>query len=55
MEDAFKAGVIFAIIIVAIVALVVWLARIVAKIIMKKFNLSFQENTEVTEKRMNQH
>ena len=47
MEDAFKAGVIFAIIIVAIIALVVWLARIVARIIMKKFDLSFEEDQEV--------
>ena len=47
MADAFKAGVIFAIIIVAIIALVVWLARIVARIIMKKFDLSFEEDQEV--------
>jgi hypothetical protein len=43
MEDAFKAGVIFAIIIVAIIALVVWLARMVAKYIIKKFDLSLDE------------
>jgi len=46
MEDAFKAGVIFAIIIVAIIALVVWLARMVTKYIMKKFDLSLDEENE---------
>ncbi|MBS1533320.1 MAG: hypothetical protein JSU01_23680 [Bacteroidetes bacterium] len=35
MEDAFKAGVIFALIIVAIIALVVWLARIVGRSVSK--------------------
>lgn len=50
MEDAFKAGVIFAIIIVAIIALVVWLARMVAKYIMKKFDLSLEEDNEVIKK-----
>ena len=50
MEDAFKAGVIFAIIVVAIIALIIWLARIVVKIIIKKFDLSGDEESEVIEK-----
>ena len=50
MEDAFKAGVIFAIIVVAIIALIIWLARIVVKIIIKKFDLSLDEDREVIEK-----
>jgi Kef-type K+ transport system membrane component KefB len=50
MEDAFKAGVIFAIIVVAIIALIIWLARMVAKYIIKKFDLSLDEDKEVIEK-----
>ena len=47
MEDAFKAGVIFAIILVAIVALIVWLARFVAKVASKKYDLTWDED-EIT-------
>jgi hypothetical protein len=50
MEDAFKAGVIFAIIVVVIIALIIWLARIVAKYIIKKFDLSFEGDDEVIKK-----
>ena len=50
MEDAFKAGVIFAIIIVAIIALLVWLARMVAKYVMQKFSLSSEETSEMIKK-----
>ena len=47
MEDAFKAGIIFAIIIVAIIALVVWLARMTAKSVAKKYDLTWDED-EIT-------
>ena len=50
MEDAFKAGVIFAIIVVAIIALLVWLARMVAKYVMQKFSLSSEETSEMIKK-----
>ena len=40
MEDAFKAGVIFALFIIAIVGLIFWLARMVAVRLIKKFNIS---------------
>lgn len=35
-EDAFKAGIIFALILVAIVGLVIWLLRIVVKLVFKQ-------------------
>jgi hypothetical protein len=35
-EDAFKAGIIFALILVAIVGLVIWLLRMVIKLIFKQ-------------------
>jgi hypothetical protein len=47
MEDAFKAGVIFALIIIAIIALVVWLARIIGKSVSKKYDLTWDED-EIT-------
>jgi hypothetical protein len=39
MEDAFKAGVIFAIIIVAIIGLIIWLVRAVVRQIEKKHSI----------------
>ena len=43
MEDAFKAGVIFTIIIVLIIGLIIWLARMLGKFVMKKYDLTFDE------------
>ena len=39
VEDAFKAGLIFAVVIIAIIGLIVWLARIVTSAIGKKYKL----------------
>ncbi|HWD87413.1 MAG TPA: hypothetical protein VG367_04750 [Mucilaginibacter sp.] len=44
MEDAFKAGVIFALIILAIIALVVWLARFAGRSVAKKYDLTWEED-----------
>lgn len=44
MEDAFKAGVIFALIIIAIIALVVWLARFAGRAVSKKYDLTWEED-----------
>ena len=50
MENAFKAGIIFALIIVAIIALIIWLARIVAKAIIRKYDSSLGNDEEVIKK-----
>ena len=47
MEDAFKAGVIFALILAAIIGLIIWLARIVGKTVSKKYDLTWDED-EIT-------
>jgi hypothetical protein len=39
VEGAFKAGVIFALIIVAIIGLIIWLSRIVISVVEQKFNV----------------
>ena len=36
MEDAFKAGIFFGIIVIAIIALLVWLLRITIKLLIRK-------------------
>jgi len=50
IEDSFKAGIIFALIIVAIIGLIVWLARMIAKTIIKKYGLSLGDDEEVIER-----
>lgn len=47
VEDAFKAGIIFALVIIAIIALVIWLARIVGRTLSKKYDLTWDED-EIT-------
>jgi hypothetical protein len=47
MEDAFKAGVIFALIVIAIIGLIIWLARITGKAVSKKYDLTWDED-EIT-------
>jgi hypothetical protein len=47
VEDAFKAGIIFAFIIIAIIALVIWLARMAGKALSKKYDLTWDED-EIT-------
>ena len=42
MEDAFKAGVIFAIVIVAIIGLIVWLVRIVSRQIATRYDIELK-------------
>lgn len=46
MEDAFKAGVIFALIIIAIVGLIIWLSRIVIRLILKKYDIILGEEPD---------
>jgi hypothetical protein len=43
MEDAFKAGLFFGIIIIVIIGLVIWLLRIVLKLLAKKGILQLSE------------
>jgi len=47
MEDAFKAGIFFAFVIVAIIALVIWLVRMTGRAMFKKYDLTWDED-EIT-------
>lgn len=47
VEDAFKAGIIFALIVIAIIGLIIWLARIVGRTVSKKYDLTWEED-EIT-------
>jgi hypothetical protein len=49
MEDAFKAGVIFALIIIAIIALVIWLAHMAGRTVMKRYDLTWDEDEIIRE------
>jgi hypothetical protein len=48
VEGAFKAGLIFALILVAIIGLIIWLARITGKLITKKYNLSWEDDDVIS-------
>ncbi|HTI58153.1 hypothetical protein [Mucilaginibacter sp.] len=47
VEGAFKAGVIFALIIIAIIGLVIWLAHITGRYITRRYNVSWEDDDRI--------